>query len=102
WRAGPPPHVRQKGLLPAAGFSPRACSFEIESMIAADSVHLSHWESSDREAIRVRGYGLSRERCPLTPSLSAVRAFTPVFDGLWGRGSRPPVPPRLQLQSNMP
>src|SRR5690242_8407478 len=35
----------------------------------------------------VRVYGLSRELFPLTPTLSATRAFTPVFDGLWGRGS---------------
>jgi hypothetical protein len=35
-----------------------------------DGLHLSHGERSDREAIRVRGYGLSSELFPLTPTLS--------------------------------
>jgi hypothetical protein len=30
---------------------------------------------------------LSRELNPLTPPLSTIRAFTPVFDGLWGEGA---------------
>ena len=44
------------------------------SSVAANEVHLSHWERSDRitDAIRVRGYGLSMELRPLTRSLIAM------------------------------
>jgi hypothetical protein len=45
---------------------------------AANSLHLSLWERSPREARRVRGYTRSRGRCPLTPTLSPA-----------GRGSAP-------------
>jgi cytochrome c5 len=38
--------------------------------LAAAFLHLSHRERSDREAIRVRGYGLLRVTCPLTLTLS--------------------------------
>jgi hypothetical protein len=44
----------------------------MESSVAAGSGHLSHRERSDREAIRVRGYGLSRVLDPLTPTLSPL------------------------------
>jgi hypothetical protein len=38
--------------------------------------------SASSEAVsRVRGYGLSRVLDPHTPTLSPIRAFTPVFDG---------------------
>ena len=41
---------------------------KLGSFVAADEVHLSHRERSDRisDAIRVRGYGLSMELRPLT------------------------------------
>jgi hypothetical protein len=61
-------------------------------------LHLSHRERSARasrvEDARERAYGAPGEGLrtiegtnPLTPTLSPIRAFTPVFDGLWGRGS---------------
>src|SRR5262249_33773154 len=51
---------------------------------------------SHREKGGVRGYGLSRNPNPLTPTLSPIRAFTPVFDGLWGRGGA--LSKRLPIQ----
>src|SRR5581483_3666718 len=69
--------------------APKRNAFKLTHERAAVSVHLSHGERSASKARRVRGYRLSRVTCPLTPTLSPERAFTPVFDGLWGRGSAP-------------
>ncbi len=53
-------------------------------------LHLSHTERSDREAIRVRGYGLSRALGPLTPTLSPQ-----------GRGSEPSPRPALRTAATV-
>jgi len=63
----------------------------MELNLATHSLHLSHGERSAHEVRRVRGFSLSRDRTPLTPTLSPIRAFTPVFDGLRGRGSALPL-----------
>src|SRR6185437_11830821 len=77
-----------------------AAEAPVMTALAACTLHLSHGERSPSHsasktrvnalmARRVRGYGLSRLSYPLTPTLSPSRAFTPVVDGLWGRGSLP-------------
>src|SRR5581483_4208576 len=80
--------------------APKRNAFKLTHERAAVSVHLSQGERSASEARRVRGYRLSRVTCPLTTTLSPERAFTPVFDGLWGRGSAPCPLERTNLKSS--
>src|SRR5262245_64917500 len=71
----------------------------VGSIDTAHADHLSHRERSPREARRVRGYGLSRNRTP-SPQPSPHSASKTRVNALMARGSSPPMQDRKSTRLN--